>query len=260
VAGYAAAASAADAEAAVRAAHEAWPAWAALPVAERTAMTLKALEGLDADAAERADILSRENGKILFEATIDLHVFAGRFHQAAAFAPELAAAPGPRPAARRAERRHRGGRGRRPGRGQRPAGQARLLHRQCRRGAADHDDGRRDYVAGLCEEARGGGAEVRTFGENTSDAEGNYLLPSLVLDPPPHLKIVAEEQFGPALPVIPDDDEAEAVALANDTWSGRCSSVWSADAEHAMKIGRQLRREGMHEFTETHVMAMPSEG
>jgi acyl-CoA reductase-like NAD-dependent aldehyde dehydrogenase len=58
VVGYAAAASAADAEAAVRAAHEAWPAWAALPVAERTAMTLKALEGLDADAGERAGILS----------------------------------------------------------------------------------------------------------------------------------------------------------------------------------------------------------
>lgn len=86
VVGYAAAASAADAEAAVRAAHEAWPAWAAVPVPKRTAMTLKALEGLD---AERADILSRENGKVLFEATIDLHVFAGRFHQAAAFAPEL---------------------------------------------------------------------------------------------------------------------------------------------------------------------------
>jgi acyl-CoA reductase-like NAD-dependent aldehyde dehydrogenase len=89
VVGYAAAASAADAEAAVRAAHAAWQAWAALPVAERTAMTLKALEGLDADAAERADILSRENGKVLFEATVDLHVFAGRFHQAAAFAPEF---------------------------------------------------------------------------------------------------------------------------------------------------------------------------
>jgi acyl-CoA reductase-like NAD-dependent aldehyde dehydrogenase len=51
VVGYAAAASAADAEDAVRAAHEAWPAWAALPVAERTAMTLKALEGLDAEHA-----------------------------------------------------------------------------------------------------------------------------------------------------------------------------------------------------------------
>jgi acyl-CoA reductase-like NAD-dependent aldehyde dehydrogenase len=151
----------------------------------------------------------------------------------------------------------------------------------------------RDYVAGLCEEARHAGAEVLTFGEYTSGVEGNYLLPSLVLDPAADLKIVTEEQFGPALPVIPYDDEAEAVALANNTWSGLCSSVWSADTEHAMKIGRQLRtgvtffnnhnatavderapfggfnqsgigrelgREGLLEFTETHVMAVPSEG
>ena len=89
VVGYAAAASAADAEAAVRAAEETWPAWAALPAAERIAITLKALDGLDADAGERAEILSRENGKVRFEAAIDLQVFVGRFHQAAELAPEL---------------------------------------------------------------------------------------------------------------------------------------------------------------------------
>ena len=70
---------------------------------------------------------------------------------------------------------------------------------------------------------------------------GELPLPALVLDPAPSLKIVAEEQFGPALPVIPYDSEAEAVALANQTWSGLCSSVWSADTEHAMKIAGQLR-------------------
>jgi acyl-CoA reductase-like NAD-dependent aldehyde dehydrogenase len=50
---------------------------------------LKALDGLDADADERAAILSRENGKVRFEAAIDLMAFVGRFHQAAEFAPEL---------------------------------------------------------------------------------------------------------------------------------------------------------------------------
>jgi acyl-CoA reductase-like NAD-dependent aldehyde dehydrogenase len=89
VVGHAAAASADDVKDAVAAAHRAWPAWAALSAAERTAIVLKALDGLDADASERADTLSRENGKVRFEAAIDLAVFVGRFHQAAEFAPEL---------------------------------------------------------------------------------------------------------------------------------------------------------------------------
>src|SRR6201996_6971424 len=87
--GYAAAASADDALAAVAAAEAAWPAWAALTAAERVAIVLKALEGLGSDNDARTDVLSRENGKIRFEAFIDLAVFAGRFHQAAQYAPEL---------------------------------------------------------------------------------------------------------------------------------------------------------------------------
>ena len=108
----------------------------------------------------------------------------------------------------------------------------------------------------------------------------------------PTLGIVAEEQFGPALPILPYDDEEQAIRLANATWSGLCSSVWSGDTEHAMRVARQLRtgvtffnnhnatavderapfggfaqsgigrelgREGMHDFTETHVMAVPAE-
>jgi acyl-CoA reductase-like NAD-dependent aldehyde dehydrogenase len=151
--------------------------------------------------------------------------------------------------------------------------------------------GQRDYVAELVEDARTAGAEVLTAGELTSESDGNYLLPSLVLDPARSLTIVTEEQFGPALPVIAYDDEVEAVAMANDTWSGLCSSAWPADTEHAMKVARQLRtgvsffnnhnatavderarfggfnqsgigrelgRQGMFDFTETHVMSVPS--
>jgi len=87
--GHAAAASADDALAAVAAAEAAWPAWSALSAAERVGIVLKALAGLEADIDARTDILSRENGKVRFEAFIDLAVFAGRFHQAAQYAPEL---------------------------------------------------------------------------------------------------------------------------------------------------------------------------
>ena len=151
----------------------------------------------------------------------------------------------------------------------------------------------RDFVVELCGEASDAGVEVREFGEYACDPEsGNFMRPALVLAPDHDLRIVTEEQFGPALPVIPYDDEAEALALANDTWSGLCSSVWSTDEEHAMRVARQLRsgvtffnnhnatavderapfggfnqsgigrelgHEGLLEFTETHVMSVPSE-
>jgi acyl-CoA reductase-like NAD-dependent aldehyde dehydrogenase len=152
----------------------------------------------------------------------------------------------------------------------------------------------RDYVVELLDEARSAGAEVRELGELTGSASdaGNYMRPALVLDPGHDLRIVSEEQFGPALPIIPYDEEDEAVAQANDTWSGLCSSVWSADDEHATRVasrlrtgvtffnnhnatavderapfggfnqsgvGRELGHEGMLEFTETHVMSIPTQ-
>jgi acyl-CoA reductase-like NAD-dependent aldehyde dehydrogenase len=151
----------------------------------------------------------------------------------------------------------------------------------------------RDFVVELTAEARAGGAEVVELGEyvDAGPDSGNFMLPQLILDPSPLLRIVTEEQFGPALPVIPYDSEAQAIAAANDTWSGLCSSVWSGDEDHAMAVARQLRTgvtffnnhnatavderapfsgfnqsgvgrelgmEGLLAFTETHVMAVPS--
>jgi acyl-CoA reductase-like NAD-dependent aldehyde dehydrogenase len=152
----------------------------------------------------------------------------------------------------------------------------------------------RDYVVELLDEARAAGAEVKEFGELTDSVTdaGNYMRPALVLDPGRDLRIVSEEQFGPALPIIPYDDEESAIAQANDTWSGLCSSVWSADDDHATRVaaqlrtgvtffnnhnatavderapfggfnqsgvGRELGQEGLLEFTETHVMSIPTE-
>jgi acyl-CoA reductase-like NAD-dependent aldehyde dehydrogenase len=101
----------------------------------------------------------------------------------------------------------------------------------------------RDYVNGLLDEVRGD-AEVRELAEPVDEAafaRGQFMRPSLVLDPRPDSRLVTEEQFGPTLPIIPFDDEEAAIAAANDTWSGLCSSVWSADMEHAGRVGARLR-------------------
>lgn len=101
----------------------------------------------------------------------------------------------------------------------------------------------KQFVLELLDEARRAGAQVREFGHLPEDddlRDGNFLRPSLVLDPDPSLRVVTEEQFGPTVPIIPFDDDADAVSAANDSWAGLCASVWTADPERADRIGSQL--------------------
>ena len=151
----------------------------------------------------------------------------------------------------------------------------------------------RDYVTELCDDARRAGAETICLGRFVrADPEvGNHMLPVIVLDPDPRQRIVTEEQFGPALPIVAYDTEEAAIAQANDSWAGLCSSVWSGDPEHAALVAKQLRagvtfvnnhnavavderapfggikqsgigremgREGLLAFTETHVTSVGS--
>lgn len=146
------------------------------------------------------------------------------------------------------------------------------------------------FVSGLLDEVRSRGAEVREFGSE-APAGGHFLRPSLVLDPPDDTRLVTEEQFGPTLPIIPFDDEEDALARANDTWAGLTSSVWTADLDHAAAVaerlhsgftfvnahgagslderapfggrrhsgmGREMGAEGIREFMDTHAISFPA--
>lgn len=104
-----------------------------------------------------------------------------------------------------------------------------------------HSRRQRDLVADLVAEARASGAEVREAATIPDGLEGGHFLrPSLVLDPDPSLRVVTEEQFGPTVPILPFDDVEDAVAAANDTWAGLCSSVWTEDLDRAAAIGARL--------------------
>jgi len=98
-------------------------------------------------------------------------------------------------------------------------------------------------VQGMIAQARAAGAEVRECGTVPDPAlyeAGYFQRPALVYDPDPGLDIVREEQFGPALPILPFDTEDEAVTRANDSRFGLCSSVWTTDRDRAVALARRL--------------------
>ncbi|NEK56400.1 aldehyde dehydrogenase family protein [Geodermatophilus sabuli] len=105
-----------------------------------------------------------------------------------------------------------------------------------------HQSAQKAFVSEIIEEAKDAGATVLEFGELPEGdlAGGNFLRPAIVVDPDPQLRVVTQEQFGPVIPVIAFDDDAEAVRLANDSWGGLCASVWTADSDTATRLGGQL--------------------
>lgn len=103
--------------------------------------------------------------------------------------------------------------------------------------------GQLKVVTDMLEQARAAGADVRECGQVPDERlyeKGYFQKPTLVLDPDQGLDIVCEEQFGPALPIMPFDTEDEAISFANASRFGLCSSVWTADTDRAVALGRQL--------------------
>jgi aldehyde dehydrogenase (NAD+) len=100
-----------------------------------------------------------------------------------------------------------------------------------------------DRVMGLIAKGSAEGARL-VFGGTRADgdlAAGNFVTPTLFADVSNDMTIAREEVFGPVLAVIPFTDEAEAIAIANDTQYGLGATVWTADIRRAIRLTRAIR-------------------
>ncbi|MEZ5238898.1 MAG: aldehyde dehydrogenase family protein [Microthrixaceae bacterium] len=74
-----------------------------------------------------------------------------------------------------------------------------------------------------------------------SSGPGWYLSPAVLADVDNDMRVAREEIFGPVAAIIPFDDEAEAVRLANDSPYGLSGTVWTNDLGRALRVTRAIR-------------------
>jgi acyl-CoA reductase-like NAD-dependent aldehyde dehydrogenase len=96
-----------------------------------------------------------------------------------------------------------------------------------------------DRVNDLLESARKDGATFVTGGEPIPG--GGYLIaPSIVTGLSDGSRLVDEEQFGPALPIIPVHDVDDAIERANSSHFGLGGSIWTSDRKRARELAGRL--------------------
>jgi betaine-aldehyde dehydrogenase len=97
--------------------------------------------------------------------------------------------------------------------------------------SAGHRDGVASYVPDDASVAVRGSAP---------DGPGHWFAPTVLAGVAPDDRAVREEIFGPVAVVLPFDDEAEAVALANATIYGLSGSIWTTDGARALRVARAV--------------------
>jgi len=100
-----------------------------------------------------------------------------------------------------------------------------------------------DKIMGYLTIGREEGAKVLTGGgqENLGDSlQSGYYIQPTILQGDNSMRVFQEEIFGPVIAVTTFKDEAEALAIANDTAYGLGAGVWTRDSNRAYRVGRNI--------------------
>jgi acyl-CoA reductase-like NAD-dependent aldehyde dehydrogenase len=98
----------------------------------------------------------------------------------------------------------------------------------------------REKVHGFVDGARSEGVEVTTGGA-IGDGPGAFYPPTVIAPASNDLFVAQEEIFGPVVTVIPFEDEADAVRLANDVKYGLMATVWTGDPARAHRVAARIK-------------------
>lgn len=97
----------------------------------------------------------------------------------------------------------------------------------------------RDEIAALVAETVDHGARLVTGG-NTPDRPGWFYEPTVLAEVPADARILRTEIFGPVAPIVTFSDEADAVAMANDTDAGLVAYLYTRDLDRAVTVAESI--------------------
>jgi len=98
----------------------------------------------------------------------------------------------------------------------------------------------RSRVHGFVERGVEEGAEVVTGGR-PAEGPGAFYPPTVLAQVDNAMSVAQDEIFGPVVTVIPFEDEAEAVRIANDVAYGLMATVWTGDPARGHRLARQIK-------------------